>query len=88
MDCESFSAACSDEDDSSLLFPPVDIEGTEGTDNSSITKLAMEGNRETVAFLNESKDIPVNPTDKNRKAATRMPSMPNSPADTGGVGCL
>lgn len=55
-----FSAACSDEDDSSLLPPPVDIEGTEGTDNSSITKLAWKETEKTVAFLNESKDIPVN----------------------------
>lgn len=55
-----FSAACSDEDDSSLLPPPVDIEGTEGTDNSSITKLAWKETEKTVTFLNESKDIPVN----------------------------
>lgn len=44
----------------SLLPPPVDIEGTEGTDNSSITKLAWKETEKTVAFLNESKDIPVN----------------------------
>lgn len=55
-----FSAACSDEDNSSLLPPPVKIEGTEGTDNSSITRLAWKETEKTVAFLNESKDIPVN----------------------------
>ena len=43
-----------------MLPPPVDIEGTEGTDNSSITKLAWKETEKTVAFLNESKDIPVN----------------------------
>ena len=52
------SASCDDED-TQLMPPPVEVSDADGDNAVITTQLAWKTNKQTVAFLNDAKDIPV-----------------------------